>query len=105
MRNFGIIPRETGRSVVGGLDQPSGLHISAGAHAESNSLAGDPPRRLNLAVVRGSPFTMERELNPIEPLDPRLDHREVAICVCVSIFITIVFGLPIAVAAAIMSWS
>jgi hypothetical protein len=103
MRNFGIIPRETGRSVVGGLDQPSGLHISAGAHAESNSLAGDPPSRLNLAVVDSS-FLHQRELNPVEKLDAVFDHREFAALVFVSAF-GISIGVLLAIGVALLDWS
>jgi hypothetical protein len=52
-----------------------------------------------LAVVRDSPFIHERELNPIEPLDPRIDHREFAALVIAGIF----FGCLLTAATVFMA--
>jgi hypothetical protein len=92
----------TGRIASG--DEPrSGLHISAGAHAESNSLAGDPPRRFNLAVVDSS-FLHERELNPVEKLDAVFDHREFAAWFFITAF-GISIGVLLAIGVALLDWS
>jgi hypothetical protein len=95
----------TARKVVGETNLP-GLHISAGGtRAESNSLTGIPPCRPNLAiVVSDRPFIPDRELQPIEPLDPRIDHREFAALVIFSVLLAVTFGAPLAVAVAFMSF-
>ena len=90
----------TARQLSGGNQLP-GLHISAGGRAESNSLARHIPPLVerNLAVVRDSSFIHQRELNPVEPLDPRIDHREFAVLIFVGFF----FGGLFTVAAVVMA--
>ena len=105
-RNFGF-PNVTRPIASGGQPLPAS-HYAPDTRRNLNSLARHLPPGLaerNLAiVVSDRPFLSKRELNPVERLNAELDHREFAVCVCVSIFITIVFGLPIAAATAIMSW-
>jgi len=99
-RNFGV----TGRIASG--DEPrSGLHISAGAHAESNLLAGTfPLNRRNLAVVRDSSFIEKKIRNPVQELDAVFDHREFAALVFVSCF-GISIGVLLAIGVALLDWS
>lgn len=95
----------TARPASGG-QLPGEPRISAGAGAEPNSsLAGVPPRRPNLAVVRDSSFLQKHELNPVERLDAELDHREFAACVIFAVLITVTFGAPLAMAVAFMSFN
>ena len=102
-RNFGI-PSVTRPIASGEQPLPASHYGARGTRADRNSLAGSTPDRPDLAVVRGSSFLRKHELNPVERLDAELDHREFAACVFWASVITIVFGLPIAAATAIMSW-
>lgn len=103
MRNWGV-PNTTSRRDVGGLDHPSGS-LRADTQRDPNSLADhSPPGRLNLSIVRDASFLRKKELNQVQRIDAELDHREFAACVFWSVFITVVFGLPIAAATAFMSW-
>jgi hypothetical protein len=99
-RNFGI-PRVTTRP-TSGAQPSSGSHYARGAH--SNSLAGESPRRQNLAVVRDRSFLRQHELNPVQKLDAVFDHREFA-----AYFFVIVFGVSIgvllAIGVALLDWS
>lgn len=97
-RNFGI-PNMTRRPASG--EQPlTASHYAPDTQRNRNSLADhSPPGRLHLAVVRGSPFTTERKLHPIEPLHPRVDHREFAALIFAGIF----FGLVITAATVVMA--
>jgi len=100
-RNYGIM---SGRSALGGTsDRPSATR-DAMIPRDSNSLAGDPPRRFNLAIVRDGSFLQKHELNPVERLDAELDHREFAACVMFAVLITFTFGAPLAIAVAFMSF-
>jgi hypothetical protein len=58
-----------------------------------------------LAVVRGSPFLPQRELNPVQELDAALYRREFVVCIRWALLITFIFGLPLAIAVAIADWS
>jgi hypothetical protein len=99
-RNFGLSARE---GHAGTIDPLSPRHAPGAAH--SNSLTGIPPCRPNLAiVVSDRPFIPDRELQPIEPLDPRIDHREFAALVIFSVLLAVTFGAPLAVAVAFMSF-
>jgi len=103
-RNFGIM---SGRSALGGTsDRPSATRDAIQPH-DSNQLARHLPPGLaerNLAIVRDGSFIPERKLHPIEPLDPRIDHREFAALVIFSVLLSVTFGLPLAIAVAFMSF-
>jgi hypothetical protein len=101
-RHFGI-PNVTRPPASGGQPLTASHCGAGGTRAGSNiiSLADHfPPGRLNLAVVvSGSPSLLECELHPIEPLDPRVDHREFAALVFTGIF----FGLVLTAATVVMA--
>lgn len=102
-RNFGI-PNVTARSVVGG-NQPSGPHYGAlGTRADSNSLAGVPPRQSDLATTDRGPFLRQAELNPVQRLNSEIDEREFAACVIFAVLLTVTFGAPLVIAVAFMSF-
>jgi hypothetical protein len=94
-----------GRIASGGQPR-SGLHISAGTHAESlNSFAGaTPPRPADLAIVRDGPFLRQVELNPVQRLNSKIDEREFAACVLFAVLLTFTFGAPLAIAVAFMGF-
>jgi hypothetical protein len=99
-RNFGI-PSVTRPAASGAQPLPA-PHYARG-HTHSNSLAGESPS--NFAVIRGGSFLSKRELNPVEKLDARLDHREFAVCVFWSVFFTFFVGVPLAIAVGIADGS
>lgn len=100
-RNWGI-PNTTAR-VMSGDNHHTGLTTAPVTQRDSNSLAGDPPCRFNLAVIGGS-FLQKRELNPVQELDAVFDHREFAAYFFVTVF-GISIGVLLAVAAALLDWS
>jgi hypothetical protein len=101
-RNWGV-PNVTSGIASGGNHDPALRR--ADTLRDSNSLADHPPGRLHLAVVRDSSFFHQHELNPVQRLNSKVEDREFACCVFWAVVITVVFGAPIAVAAAFMSWS
>jgi hypothetical protein len=104
-RNWGI-PTVTSGIASGGNHDPALRR--ADTLRDLNSLARHLPPGLagpNLAVVRDSSFFQKHELNPVQRLNSKIEDREFACCVFWAVVITVVFGAPIAVAAAFMSWS
>lgn len=106
-RNFGIA-HVTRRPTSSGGQPLAASHYASGAQRDSISLAAPSTpdgSRPNLAVVIGNrSFLPQREFNPVQELNAALDRREFAVCIFVSVFFTFVFGAPIAIAVALMSW-
>jgi len=100
-RQFGV-PNVTRPPAFGG-NPPAASHSRADTLRDSNSLAGEPPRRLNLAVI-GSSFLRKRELNPVQELDAVFDYREFAAYFFVSVF-GVSIGVLLAIAVALLDWS
>lgn len=95
-------PNVTARS-VSGAQLPSGPHIAPDTRRNLIPSAGaTPPCQPDLAVVRGSPFFRQAELNPIQRLDSESNDREFAACVLFAVLITVTFGAPLAIAVAFM---
>lgn len=107
-RNFGF-PNATRRSASGAQPLTASHHDANSTRVVSNaiSLARHLPPGLaepNLAVIRDSSFLQKHELNPVERLDADLDHREFAAFIMLGVFLTLFFGVPLAIAVAMLDW-
>jgi hypothetical protein len=92
---------------VSGAQPLTASHYSAGGTRADlqNSFAGaTPPMPADLAIVRGSPFLRQVELNPVQRLNSEIDEREFAACVLFAVLLTVTFGAPLAIAVAFMSF-
>ena len=93
----------TGRIASGDNRDPASTS-ARGAHAEPNLLAGDPPRRFNLTVIRGGSFLEHDERKQVQEPDAVFDHREFAALVFVSAC-AVSIGVLLAIGVALLDWS